>query len=144
MSVPTGSEDECPPAEACVMSPKRCPTWTRLCTCRTEAVFPPADLVARAQDTLGGAQGGRTAYIQADLREPERILTHPKVRELLDFDRPIALLLVAVLHFFPDEDEPGPMVRTLVDALPAGSHVVASHVSPEDDPEGVARLVTPR
>lgn len=99
------------------------------------------DLVARAQDTLGGAQDGRTAYIQADLRDPERLLAHPKVLELIDFDRPIALLLAAVLHFFPDEYEPGPIVRTLVDALPAGSHVVASHVSPEADPEGMARLV---
>jgi trans-aconitate methyltransferase len=99
------------------------------------------DIVARAQETLGGAQDGRTAYIQADLREPERLLAHPKVRELIDFDRPIALLLVAVLHFFLDEYEPASIVRTLVNALPAGSHVVASHVTPENDPEGVARLV---
>jgi hypothetical protein len=99
------------------------------------------DIVARAQDTLGGAQDGRTAYIQADLREPERLLAHPKVLALIDFDRPVALLLVAVLHFFPDEYEPGAIVRTLVDALPTGSHVVASHVSPEYDPVGVARLV---
>jgi hypothetical protein len=55
--------------------------------------------------------------------------------------RPIALILVAVLHFFPDEYEPHPIVRTLVDALPPGSHLVASHVTPEHDPDGMERLV---
>jgi SAM-dependent methyltransferase len=99
------------------------------------------EIVARGQTTLGGAPDGRTAYLHADLRAPEELLAHPAVRDLIDFTEPVALLLVAVLHFFPDEYEPRPIVRTLVDALPPGSHVVASHVTPEHDPEGMDRLV---
>jgi len=47
-------------------------------------------------------------------------------------------MLVAVLHFIPDEDEPQRIVRTLVDALPSGSYVVASHATAEHNPEGLA------
>jgi hypothetical protein len=87
-----------------------------------------------------GTPQGRTAYIDADLRQPEKILSHPTTRALLDFGRPIALLLVAVLHFIPDDDAPRSIVRTLVDALPSGSYLVASHVTPEHDPAGVHGL----
>jgi hypothetical protein len=65
----------------------------------------------------------------------------PAVREVLDPGRPVALILVAVLHFLPDEEDPHTIVRTLVDALPSGSHLVASHVTPEFDPDGVNGLV---
>jgi hypothetical protein len=65
--------------------------------------------------------------LQADLREPKDILTAPDVRALLDFDRPIALLLVAILHFVPDQDDPYGIVAELVDALAPGSMLVLSH-----------------
>jgi hypothetical protein len=60
---------------------------------------------ARALLTPASAEG-RTAYVQADIRQPADILSSPVVRSVLDFDRPIALMLVAVLHFLPDEDKP--------------------------------------
>ena len=47
--------------------------------------------------------GDNTVAIQADLREPEAIVGHPEVRELIDFEQPIALLLMAILHFIPDD-----------------------------------------
>ncbi len=97
-------------------------------------------VLAHAKALLAGTREGRTAYIQADLREPDRILSHPTTREVLDFDRPIALMLVAILHFVTDEENPRAIVRRLVDALPSGSYLVASHVTPEYDPAGVHGL----
>jgi hypothetical protein len=97
-------------------------------------------VLAHARALLTGTTEGRTAFIAADLREPEKILRHPTVREVLDFDQPIALMLVAILHFLPDDEDPAGIVRTLVDALPSGSYLVASHVTPEFDPEGVRGL----
>jgi hypothetical protein len=94
-------------------------------------------VLAHARALLTSSPDGRTAYIQADLRDPAAILGDPVTREVLDFSRPIALMLVAVLHFMPDEFNPALSVATLVDALPSGSYVVASHVSGENfDPAG--------
>ena len=98
-------------------------------------------VLVHANALLTGTSEGHTAFIQADLREPARILAHPAVREVLDPGRPVALMLVAVLHFLPDEEDPHAIVTTLVDALPPGSHLVASHVTPEFDPGGVNGLV---
>ena len=64
-------------------------------------------VLAHAQALLTSAPEGRTAYIQADLRAPEEILSSRCVRDVLDFSEPIALMLVAVLHFIQDEDKPG-------------------------------------
>jgi hypothetical protein len=69
----------------------------------------------------------KTLAIQADLREPDAILGHPEVRGLIDFDQPIALLLVAILHFIPDDQDPLGIVGRFRDALPTGSHLAISH-----------------
>jgi S-adenosyl methyltransferase len=71
--------------------------------------------------------GDNTATIQADLREPEGVLGHPEVRELIDFDQPVALLLMAILHFIPDDEDPPGIVARFRDALPAGSYLSVSH-----------------
>jgi SAM-dependent methyltransferase len=97
-------------------------------------------VLAHARALLTSTPEGRTAYIDADLREPEKILASPAVGETLDLSRPVALMLVAVLHFLTDADNPARVVATLVDALPPGSYLVASHVTPEHDPEGVGGL----
>ena len=62
---------------------------------------------------------GTTGIVLADLRDPAAILSHPRVRELIDFTRPVALLLVAILHFIRDEEDPAGIVAMLRDALPA-------------------------
>jgi hypothetical protein len=54
-------------------------------------------------------------------------MRHPEVRELIDFDQPIALLLMAILHFVPDEEDPYGIVARFRDALPAGSYLALSH-----------------
>lgn len=71
--------------------------------------------------------GDNTVAIQADLREPEVILGHPEVRELINFDQPIALLLMAILHFIPDDEDPLGIVARFRDALPTGSYLAISH-----------------
>ncbi len=94
-------------------------------------------VLVHAQALLNSHPAGRTAYVQADLREPDKILAHPVIRDTLDFSQPIALMLVAILHFLPDSDDPGALVRTLMDGLPSGSYLVSTHVTAEFDPEGV-------
>ncbi|MFI1188755.1 SAM-dependent methyltransferase [Streptomyces californicus] len=68
---------------------------------------------------------GRTDYVHADVREPAVILE--AARDTLDFDRPIALSLLGLLHLLPDSDDPLGLVRTFTDALAPGSYVVLSH-----------------
>ncbi|SEG27150.1 S-adenosyl methyltransferase [Actinacidiphila yanglinensis] len=70
-----------------------------------------------------------TSVVLADLREPRAILDHPDVHRVIDFDQPVALLLVAILHFLSEADHPGQIVATLRDALPAGSYLVLSHAT---------------
>ncbi|MCW2931480.1 MAG: hypothetical protein JWM19_2442 [Actinomycetia bacterium] len=95
-------------------------------------------VLAHARTLLTSSPEGRTAYIHADLRDPQPILSDPSVREVLDFSQPIALMIVAVLHFVPDEFEPTQVIATLIDALPSGSYLVASHITAEHDPVGPA------
>ena len=71
--------------------------------------------------------GEHTIAVQADLREPEAIVGHPEVRKLIDFDRPVALLLLAILHFVPDDQDPHGIVARFRDALPPGSYLAISH-----------------
>jgi hypothetical protein len=92
---------------------------------------------AHARALLASSAEGKCAYIHGDLRDPDYILGHQATRETLDFGQPIGLILGAVLHFVPDEDQPGPIVRRLVDALPSGSYVVASHTTAEYAPQNI-------
>jgi hypothetical protein len=72
-----------------------------------------------------------TTAILGDLRSPQAILDHPRVRKVLDFNQPIALLLMGILHFVADDDVAMPSVAHLVDALPPGSHLAISHLAVE-------------
>ncbi|MGK5741961.1 SAM-dependent methyltransferase [Micromonospora sp. URMC 103] len=83
--------------------------------------------VAHSREILAGDDGA--VVVQEDLRHPERILGHPEVRRMLDFDEPVAVMVVAVLHFLSDDDEPGRILGTLRDALVPGSHLVLSQAS---------------
>ena len=82
---------------------------------------------ARARLTSGPE--GQTAYLHADLRDPDSILHDPDLTGVLDLSQPVALLLIAVLHFLTDEDDPYGIVRQLLAALPAGSYLVISHAT---------------
>jgi len=95
-------------------------------------------VLAHARALLTSSAEGRTAYIHADLRSPAEILSSPVVREVLDFSQPIALMLVGILHFLDQKDEPEGIIDTLRDSLAPGSYLTASHLNPEHDPAGVA------
>ena len=84
-------------------------------------------VMVHAQALLTSATEGRTTYIEADLREPAAILASAELRETLDLGRPVALMLVAILHFVPGEGAALPLVRELLDALPSGSYLAATH-----------------
>ena len=70
-------------------------------------------------------ESGATAYIDADLRDTSAILA--RASELLDFTRPVAVTLLAVLHAIPDSDDPHAIVATLMNAVPPGSYLAISH-----------------
>jgi hypothetical protein len=70
---------------------------------------------------------GNTSIVLADLREPAAILAHPSVRELIDFSQPVAVLLIAIVHFLTDDENPGRIIATLSDALVPGSYLALSH-----------------
>jgi hypothetical protein len=95
---------------------------------------------AHARALLVSKPGGKCAYVHADIRDPQAILANPVTRETLDFSAPIALVVAAVLHFVPDEDEPDTIIATLIDALPSGSYVIASHGTAEYSPQGAQGL----
>ena len=113
-----------------------------------QAVTPSARVVyadndpmvlAHARALLTSSPEGRTGYIHADLRDPAAILSDPMTRDLLDFSQPVGLMLVAVLHFTPDGDKPAEIIAALLDALPPGSYLAASHATTEHNPvEGAA------
>jgi S-adenosyl methyltransferase len=91
-------------------------------------------VLTHARALLTSTPEGRTAYVHADLKQPWDILDDPVTREVLDFQQPVALVMLAILHFLRDEDEAGQVVATLLDALPPGSYVVASHMALDHAP----------
>jgi hypothetical protein len=86
---------------------------------------------------------GKTAYIDADVRNIDRILSSPDLRQTLDMSQPVGLLLIAVMHFIADEDDPWNLAARLLAELPAGSYLALSHLTGDFDPaawEGVAAV----
>ncbi|OWA23321.1 SAM-dependent methyltransferase [Streptomyces sp. CS057] len=81
-------------------------------------------VLRHAEALLISRPEGVTDYVHADVREPAIILD--AARETLDFDRPIALSLLGLLHFLPDAEDPIGIVRTFTDAMAPGSYVVLS------------------
>jgi S-adenosyl methyltransferase len=71
------------------------------------------------------------AVIQGDVRDVKTILSHPRTQALIDFSSPVGLLMVAVMHFVPDRDDPWTLVARYLDALPSGSYLALSHGSGE-------------
>lgn len=87
-------------------------------------------VVARARELLAGHMN--TAVIDGDVRKPDEILQHPEAQRLVDLSEPVGLLLVAVLHFVPDDDDPWGLVSRYVAAVPSGSYLALSHTAVGD------------
>ncbi|GAA3266309.1 SAM-dependent methyltransferase [Dactylosporangium vinaceum] len=99
-------------------------------------------VLTHARALLTSAPGGANAYIDGDLRDPEAILAHPDLPATLDLSRPVALLLVAVLHFIREDEHPERIIETLTAALAPGSYLVASHATWEYLPAEVIAALT--
>ena len=94
--------------------------------------------VAHARSILAG--NNHAAAIRADLRSPDELLAAIDRTGLIDFSRPVGLLLVAVIHLVPDEDGPDEAVAALRSALAPGSFVVISHLTSDGRPDESAQL----
>jgi hypothetical protein len=79
--------------------------------------------------------------IGGDLRHPHTVLNHPETQQLIDFSEPVAILMCAVLHFVPDEDDPSAIIAAYRDALCPGSCLAISHVTADDYPDDLAKAV---
>jgi SAM-dependent methyltransferase len=97
-------------------------------------------VLAHARAVVAGARPGTVAFILADLRQPEAILTDPAVARTLDLGQPVGLVLVGIMHHLRDADDPRRIVATLADALAPGSYLVLSQTTPDFDPEAMAGL----
>jgi S-adenosyl methyltransferase len=100
----------------------------------SRVVYVDNDDVAVAHSRLILQDSPNATVIQADLRQPETILADPTVQLLLDFTHPVGLLLVAVLHFLPGDDQVRDILATLRGALAPGSYLVISHTCRDADP----------
>ncbi|MDA3625995.1 SAM-dependent methyltransferase [Saccharopolyspora oryzae] len=84
--------------------------------------------VAHARALLGSTP--QVTVTQADIRDPEAVLSAPGVAELLDFTKPVGLLAIAILHFVSDDDRPADIVSRYRAACAPGSYLALSHLSP--------------
>ena len=98
-------------------------------------VYVDIDPVAVVHSRAILSENPGAAVLQGDLRDPDRIVGEPSVRSIIDFDRPVAILLVAVLHFVDDADDPKALISRLYDAVAPGSIVIISHASQDGQEE---------
>lgn len=87
-------------------------------------------VLAHARALLDSPRGGRgpVQSVEADLADPKRLLADPTLQETLDLDRPVGLLLLAVLMWLGGDQDPWDCAHVLMDALPSGSYVAISHL----------------
>jgi hypothetical protein len=98
-------------------------------------------VLVHARALLTSSSEGATAYLDADLREPDKILDDPGLLSTIDLSRPVALMLVAVLHFVKDDDDPYGNVARLVSAMPSGSYLTISHATSDHMPPETSAAV---
>jgi len=101
----------------------------------SRVLYVDIDEVAVAHSRLLLEDNPSAAVIQGDLRRPEDILSAPETQLLIDFSEPVAVLLVSVLHFLTDDDDPWHAVAQLRTALAPGSYLVLSHATSEARPQ---------
>jgi S-adenosyl methyltransferase len=106
--------------------------------CRVVYVDNDPVIVRHAQALMVGAIPGTTGYVDADARDPWRILA--EAAAVLDFTEPVAVLLFGILHFIQDDEGPRQIVDVLMDAVPPGSYLAVSHLAGDLLPDSVAAL----
>jgi hypothetical protein len=106
--------------------------------CRVVYVDNDPVVLSHARTLLTSDPAGATEYIDADLNDPQKILDG--AARLLDFRRPAAVMLMAILQHIDDEHDPYAIVAALMDALPAGSYLAISHPASDIDAEAMAKM----
>jgi hypothetical protein len=101
----------------------------------TRVVYVDNDTIVHVHANALLTGTGTTGIVLADLRDPGAILAHPKVRALIDFTRPVALLLVAIMHFIRDDEDPPGIIAAFRDALAPGSYLALSHATGDIRPD---------
>jgi hypothetical protein len=95
-------------------------------------------VLAHARTLLASAEGGATAYVDADLRDTDKILA--EAAGLLDFSRPVAVMLMAILQHIDNDEDPYGIVARLVGAVPSGSYLALSHPASDIETEAMAEM----
>jgi S-adenosyl methyltransferase len=98
-------------------------------------------VLVHARALLTSSSEGATAYLDADLREPDKILNDSTLAGTIDLSRPVGLMLVAILHFIKDADEPHEKVQRLVSAMPSGSYLTITHATSDHMPPETSAAV---
>jgi hypothetical protein len=95
-------------------------------------------VLAHAHTLMRSTPEGAAAFIQGDFSDPEKILA--KAADTLDFSKPTAIMLIALLHFFRDSDGPYEIVQKLISAVPSGSYLAISHMTADIETEAMSAL----
>ena len=107
--------------------------------CRVVYVDNDPMVLTHARALLVGVTAP-TAYVDADLRDTGKVLA--EAAQLLDFSKPVAVMLISVLHLIPDEDDPHAIVTRLMDAVPSGSWLALSHPARDVHPQQVTEAAS--
>jgi hypothetical protein len=101
-------------------------------------LYVDKDPIAVAHSELMLAANDNAAVLRADMRDPDSIIGSSEARRLLNFDEPIALLMVMMVHWVPDADDPWSLISRYRDALPSGSYLALSHVTADQRKDQIA------
>ncbi|MBP2330714.1 hypothetical protein JOF56_011099 [Kibdelosporangium banguiense] len=101
-------------------------------------LYVDKDPIAVAHSELMLGANDKAEILRADMRDPDSIIGSSQARRLLDFDEPIALLMVMMVHWVPDADDPWALIAQYRDALPAGSYLALSHVTADQRQDQIA------
>jgi hypothetical protein len=104
--------------------------------CRVVYVDYDPVVLLHAQALLTSSAQGTLDYIDADLRDPQKLLA--QAARTLDFSRPVAVMLIAIMHLIGDQDDPGGIIKQLMAAVPAGSYLALSQVASDIEAEQMA------
>ncbi|MFI6046924.1 SAM-dependent methyltransferase [Nocardia sp. NPDC051321] len=98
-------------------------------------------VLAHARALMSSKPQGKTSFIHADLHDPTGILRDDTLTATLDLDQPVAIMLVAIMMYFRDEDDPHGIIKNLLDVVPSGSYLVITHPTADFDEHAMARVV---
>ena len=95
-------------------------------------------VLAHARALLASGPEGACAYIDADARDPDKILAHQKLRDTLELSEPVALMFFGIMQFIPDDVGPHAIITRLLGALPSGSYLAIQQPTADFYPPGVS------